>query len=100
MSEVQSKPTLAVALEMIAELTERVAKLEATPTKTQASIREMTDDDARRILTGNLAQASHKLAAEELGLSYGQVYSCRLEYTFKHIHKDMREAGLKNAWAK
>lgn len=56
------------------------------------STREMTDEDARRILpTGDLAEKSHKEAAEALGLSYAQVYSCRGEYTFKHIHKEVKE---------
>lgn len=56
------------------------------------SSREMTDQDARRILpTGDLAKASHKDAAATLGLSYAQVYSCRGQYTFKHIHKEVTE---------
>ncbi len=57
-----------------------------------SSTREMTDDDARRILTGDLKDKSHKAAAEELGLSYAQVYSCRGHYTFKHIHKEIEAA--------
>lgn len=85
------------------ELVERVAQLEAALAKKRgtASTREMTDEDARRILNGDLRDASHKKAAETLGLSYGQVYSARLEYTFKHIHKELRAIeGYKSAWVK
>jgi len=77
----------------IAELTKRTEP-KVTATK------EMSDDDARRVLTGDLAAKKHKEAAEVLGLTYGQVYSCRLEFTFKNIHKEMKDAGVKNAWVK
>ena len=83
----------------IAKLEERIAKLEESKVK-NTSQREMTDDDARRILTGDLADKKHKDAAEQLGLSYGQIYSCRLEFTFKHIHKEMRDANVANPWKK
>jgi len=83
---------------MVLDLQARVEKLE-TP-KNTASGREMTDDDARRILTGDLSSVKHKDAAEKLGLTYGQVYSCRLEFTFKNIHKEMKDAGKTNPWKK
>lgn len=85
--------------ELVLQLQERIVALE-TPKKTSESAREMTDDDARRILTGDLKDAKHKDAAEKLGLSYGQVYSCRLEFTFKHIHKEMAAAKVANPWKK
>lgn len=50
--------------------------------------RTMTDDDARRVIHGDLKDASHKAAAETLGLSYGQIYSARKGFTFKTIHKE------------
>lgn len=84
----------------IAKLEERIAKLEESTKPKNTSQREMTDDDARKILTGELAQVKHKDAAEQLGLSYGQIYSCRLEFTFKHIHKEMRDANVANPWKK
>lgn len=59
------------------------------------STREMTEDDARRILLGDLATMNHKDAAKELGLSYGQVYSSRKGFTFKSIYKEWRDAGNK-----
>lgn len=90
------------------ELTEMVMAQAATIVELQQAIqpkrneatREMTDEDAKRILTGDLANLKHKDAAARLGLSYGQIYSCRLEFTFKHIHKEMREAKIENPWAK
>lgn len=95
------KITLAEAITMINELNDRIAILETKiePKRNEAQ-REMTDDDAKRILTGDLAAKKHKDAASELGLSYGQIYSCRLEFTFKHIHKAMKEANIANPWAK
>lgn len=74
-----------------------LARNASAPTK-----RNMTDEDALRVLTGDLKDLSHKDAAEKAGLTYAQVYSCRLEFTFKHVHKDLRDnvEGWKNAWAK
>lgn len=64
--------------------------------------RNMTDADAIRVLTGDLKDASHKEAGEAAALTYAQVYSCRLEYTFKHVHKALKEADpeYKNKWSK
>jgi len=57
------------------------------------SERTMTDDDARKVLMGDLKDTSHNDAAKELGLSYGQIYSARKGFTFKNIHKEMRDAA-------
>ena len=84
----------------IAALQARIEKLEESAKPKNVAQREMSDDDARRILTGDLATTKHKDAAEQLGLSYGQIYSCRLEHTFKHIHKEMRDANVPNTWKK
>jgi hypothetical protein len=104
MSEAQTqvKPaTLKDAMELIAALTKRVEELESkTARPSNASQREMTDDDAKRILTGDLKDKKHNDAATALGLSYGQVYSCRGEYTFKHVHKALKAEGFKNPWIK
>ena len=88
-------------VELVTKLEAKIAELETKvePKRNEAQ-REMTDADAIRILSGDLASAKHKDAAAQLGLSYGQVYSCRLEFTFKHIHKAMREAGTPNPWVK
>jgi len=99
---VKDLPQAFVALQAAYEVlrTEFAALKAKVDGKSAASTREMTDDDARRILTGDLATKKHKDAAEALGLSYGQVYSCRLEFTFKNIHKEMKDAGKKNPWSK
>lgn len=77
-----------------------LARNSSAPTK-----RNMTDEDALRVLTGDLRELAHKDAAEKAGLTYAQVYSCRLEFTFKHVHKTLRdgstpEAPWVNAWVK
>lgn len=66
----------------------------SAPTK-----RSMTDEDARRVLIGDQKDEGHKEAGEAIGLTYAQVYSCRLMYTFKHVHKELRDSGWKNPWA-
>lgn len=53
------------------------------------SEKDMSEDDARRVMLGDLKDKSHKVAAETLGLSYGQVYSARKGFTFKTIYKEM-----------
>lgn len=77
-----------------------LARNSSAPTK-----RNMTDEDALRVMTGDLKDLSHKDAAEKIGLTYAQVYSCRLEFTFKHVHKNLRDDSVdnqpwKNNWAK
>ena len=80
-------------VEIIEHQDERLDALEATPKRDRGpkSTREMTEDDARRIILGDLKDLSHKKAAQKLGLSYGQIYSARGGYTFKKI----TEAKLK-----
>lgn len=76
---------------LVVELQSRIATLE-TIAKTKRdrgpkSTREMTDTDAYRVMFGDLKDVKHKLAAEQLQLSYAQVYSARNGFTFKHIAK-------------
>jgi hypothetical protein len=82
-------------IDLVVELQTRVAKLEeqSEARRGPKSERVMTDDDARRILAGDLKDASHKAAAEELNLSYAQIYSCRKFFTFKHIHKELEQVA-------
>lgn len=92
---------LAELIVVVETLSARVTELEANAKKMAdrrgpKSDREMTDDDARSIMgTGENASLSHKGAAEKLGLSYAQVYSCRKGFTFKHIHKEIVDAAAK-----
>ena len=48
---------------------------------------EMTEEHAVRVMLGDLREKSHKDAALELKLSYGQIYSARKGYTFKKIYQ-------------
>lgn len=87
------------------DLTARIEKIETLVLARNASAatkRNMTDEDALRVLTGDLRDMSHKEAAEKIALTYAQVYSCRLEFTFKHVHKDLRDnvKEWKNPWSK
>ena len=82
--------------EIVAKLNEVIEKMNTTKApkvrdRGPDSQREMTEDDARMILIGNLKDASHKDAAIELGLSYGQVYSARKGFTFKGVFKEFRD---------
>lgn len=75
---------LAEIITKVNQLTEKVNSLKMRD-RGPKSERSMTDDDAARVKFGNLKSASHKEAAAELGLSYGQIYSARGGYTFNHI---------------
>lgn len=50
---------------------------------------EMTEEHAIRVMLGDLRTKTHKDAALELKLSYGQIYSARKGYTFKKIYQRM-----------
>lgn len=99
------KLTVAQAVEMIDSLASRVEDLERQLLSSSSdnqkrdrgpkSTREMTIDDARRLILGDLSDLSHKAAAEELGLSYGQVYSARGGYTFKSVQDEKLKKAAK-----
>lgn len=89
---------------LVNSLTEKLVAIEVEQKKIAdrrgpKSDREMTDDDARRVMGGDMKSVSHKDAAEKLGLSYAQVYSARKGFTFKHIAKELFEAAKKAASA-
>lgn len=79
-------------------LQEQVASLLAASVPKTTDSKEMTDADAERIIIGDLAATKHKDAAAALGLTYGQIYSCRKEFTFKNVHKAIKAAGKVNTW--
>lgn len=81
------------------EMLERIAgKVEARNSSAPIK-RNMTKEDAEKVLT-ELAEKDHKEAAEELGLTYAQVYSCRLGFTFKDVHRKLEKAGWTTKWAR
>ena len=79
-----TKASLADVITKVNVLISKVASIKVRD-RGPKSERSMTDDDAARVKFGNLKAASHKEAASELGLSYGQIYSARGGYTFNHI---------------
>ena len=68
--------------------------------KSAATKRNMTDEDARAVLSGAYKNVDHKAAAEKIHLTYAQIYSCRCEFTFKHVHKELAQEGFVNPWSK
>jgi hypothetical protein len=80
-------------VQQIASLTERVAKLEAAQQRDRGpkSTKEMTEEDAFRVKFGDCKDMKPKEAAEKLGLSYGQVFSCRGGYTFKQVKAEWKK---------
>jgi hypothetical protein len=84
-----SSNEIALKLNEVIERLNALSAASAPRDRGPKSEKTMTDDDARRVIHGDLKDASHKVAAEELGLSYGQVYSARKGFTFKPIHKEV-----------
>lgn len=93
----QERRTIAELRTKLDDLTAKVeGRNKSAPVK-----RNMVDADAREVLVGKFKDLAHKEAAEAIGLTYAQVYSCRLEFTFKHVHKELRDAGeFVNPWTK
>lgn len=87
-------PAMQKLLNKIKTLEAKIVELEARPVRDRgpASTRTMTEADAREILIGKRKDQSHRLAATELGLSYGQIYSARNGFTFKAVYKEFRDA--------
>ena len=88
----QKQFTLEEALARIEALEEKVSQIKVRD-RGPKSERSMEDEDAYRVKFGDLKDLSHKQAAEELGLSYGQVYSARNSYTFTAIKKDWKPSA-------
>lgn len=95
--DLSKKLTIKDVAEKINEIIHKVNDLKASSGGSGDTVRDiksdrpMTEDDARRVLIGDLKDMSTKEAALELGLSYGQIYSCRKGFTFKKVYKEFRE---------
>ena len=87
---VDEKHTVAGLVEKFNELATLVNELVDRPSRDRGpkSTRDMSREDAWRVRFGDLKSKSAKEAAKILGLSYGQVYSARGEYTFKDLQAD------------
>lgn len=93
--------TIEALQSQVEDLTARVTQLEEkakASNRSSPSSRTMTDEDAERVLGGDLVEVKHKDAAEQLGLSYGQIYSARLGFTFKGVAAKLKSQGVKNRW--
>jgi hypothetical protein len=88
---IEGKVSHAELVSKVNEIIEALNGLSAPRDRGPKSERTMTDEDARRVIFGDLKDVSYKAAADELGLSYGQVYSARKGYTFKPIHKEAKK---------
>lgn len=77
--------------QVVAKINELIEASNRRRDRGPASRREMTEEDARRVILGDLKGSSYNDAAVSLGLSYGQVYSARKGHTFKPIY----QLGLK-----
>lgn len=85
--------TLADAIGAIEAMQKRLDELEAgngPKHRGPKADRAMTEADAFKVKFGDMKEKNHKEAAAELGLSYGQVFSCRGGYTFKHVRADWK----------
>jgi len=88
----------AVKSEVLSNVLESLQDRDKRRNKSSPTTRDMTDKDAMAVLTGEIAELGHKEAAVKVGLTYAQVYSCRMGYTFKHVHKELKQAGIALKW--
>ena len=89
----EGKQNIASLTLKINEMIMIINNIESSPKRDRGpeSQHKMSDEDARRIMLGDLKDTGHKQCAEILGLSYGQVYSARNGYTFKVIYQEMKK---------
>jgi len=92
MIDLNEKLSMKILAEKLNEIVEALNKAPAPRDRGPKSEHAMTIEDARKVISGELKDASHKEAAEKLGLSYGQIYSARKGFTFKEVHAEIRKA--------
>lgn len=84
LSELDSNAKLADVIVKVNEIVQKVNSIKVRDRGPKSS-RAMTQEDATKVQKGGeLESLSHKEAAQELGLSYGQIYSARGGYTFQN----------------
>lgn len=93
----EGKLTIAEVAAKLNEVIDALNSQSAPRDRGPKAERTMTDEDARRVIFGDMKEVGHKEAAEKLGLSYGQVYSARKGFTFKPIHKEAEAATKASA---
>jgi len=94
--EISALSADAKMVDIIAKVNELIVKANTKRDRGPDSTRQMTESDAKEIMLGGLKDSSHTVAAEKLGLSYGQVYSARKGFTFKAIYQEMLKVAKKS----
>ena len=87
--QAQIEELKAMVLAQSAQIEELKSKSSGVRDRGPKSEGEMTEEHAVRVMLGDLRDKSHKDAALELKLSYGQIYSARKGYTFKKVYQRM-----------
>jgi hypothetical protein len=92
MNTTQQRVTLKDVMDHVLKMEERLDHIDERMTSPGHAFaaKRMTDDDARRILLGDLKDMTNRECAELLHLSYGQVYSARNGYTFMPIYNEYK----------
>lgn len=85
--DITKLPEHAKHAEVVAKINELVDRANGKRDRGPASTRNMSVEDAERIMIGDMKDVSHTDVAEKLGLSYGQVYSARKGFTFKGVYQ-------------
>lgn len=92
------KATQAEVIETLNAIIDQLATIKVRD-RGPKSTKSMTEELARKVLLEEPhCNMSHKKAAIELGLAYGQVSSVRGGYTFKRQYKEWESAGSKKTW--
>lgn len=95
-----AKATNVQIIEKLNQVIEHVNKL---PTRDRGpkSEHSMTEELAKKVLMEEpYCNMSHKAAAKQLKISYGQVSSVRGGYTFKRQYQEWLKAGGKKTWSR
>ena len=71
--------------ELVAKVDELQKTISSKRDRGPKSETKMTDEIAHAIKFGSDVNLTNKECCSKYGLSYGQVYSCRNEYTFNHV---------------
>jgi hypothetical protein len=90
MNQAELLKTVETLSTRVEALEAQIAALSAPRDRGPKSAGEMTEEHAFRVKFGDLKDTRHKAAAELLGLSYGQIFSCRGGYTFKQVKSDWK----------
>lgn len=91
-TQISALPTDAKLSDVISKINELIQSAPAKRDRGPASTKEMSEADAIRVISGDLKDLKHRDAAVKLGLSYGQVYSARLGFTFKKANKENKKS--------